>query len=78
MDDVITKPTTLRQMREAKNLTAEQAAPLIAEKLGRVSYHFSSVLKAEAEGVFDVRILRAYAAVYDVTLIEVMEVLGLS
>lgn len=63
--------TTLRQMREAKGYTAEEAAQKLAEALGRPSYHFSSVLKAEVKGIRDIDVLRAYAVVYDKTLEEV-------
>jgi len=53
-------------MRDARGLTAEQAAALIAAKLGRKKpYHYSTIIKAETKGIESMRLINAYAAVYE-------------
>lgn len=68
---------TLREMREAKGLTSHAAAEALAPLLGRSSYDFSSVLKAEIDGVFDARVLNAYSILYDQPIRMVMKAVGI-
>ncbi len=57
--------SALRKMRDARGLTAEQAAGLIAAELGRKKpYHYSTIIKAETKGIESMRLINAYAAVY--------------
>jgi len=72
-----TQAATLRQMRNEKGLTVDEVAPLIAAKLGRESYDPSSVTKAETIGVFDGRVLMAYASVYKKPLSDIFAAVGI-
>ena len=77
MKCVTHKPMTLRQMRDAKGLNSHEAAEKMAELLGRPSYDFSSILKAEADGIENARILSAYATLYGQSLEAIYEAVGI-
>lgn len=80
METTLIKGESLSDLREAtkeftpdhKKLTAEQVGVMVAERLGRCDqntkvlrpYDFSTVLKWEANGLYDNRIIDALAAIY--------------
>ena len=59
-----TTRSPLRVMRDKTGLTAQQVAPLLAAKLGRASYHYTSVIKAEKAGIRNWHVIKAYAEIY--------------
>ena len=77
MNVTATAPMTLREMRDAKGLTSHAAAEGLASILGRNTYDFSSILKAEAGGIFDARVLNAYSVLYGQPLEAVMNAVGI-
>ena len=72
-----TKPKSLKEMRNAKGLTSHAAAEALAPLLGRSTYDFSSVLKAESGDIFDARVLNAYAILYGESIETIMEAVGI-
>ncbi len=71
------KPKTLQEMRKAKGLTSHEAADALAPLLGRATYDFSSVLKAESGDIYDARILNAYSQLYDEPISVIMKAVGI-
>lgn len=68
---VCSQTRSLKQMREAKGLTAREVAERLCERLGKTSMDTTTVYKHESNGVRDIDILRALSAIYDVPLDEV-------